>query len=78
MAVLVGDLGCEQELDAVVRRREQKRCQEPGNVELGVKPVRAHPNEPVALLPIERLERLGIDAQVESERRPLVPFPVLI
>ena len=78
VAVLVGDLRGQQQLHLVVRRREKKRREQPGDVELGVEPVREHPHETVSSLVAERFERRRIGAKIELERRPVAALPVRV
>src|SRR5262249_9222179 len=55
-----------------------ERCEQGGDVELGVEAVREHPDESGARLRVERREAIGVDREVDLERRPLMPLPVLV
>ena len=78
MPVLVGDLGRQEQLNVIVRRGEQERSEQGGDVELGVEAVREHPDEPGARRLVECREALGVNREVDLERRPLMPLPVLV
>ena len=76
--MLVGDLGRENQPKIVVRGGEQERRQQDRNVELGMETVREHPDKPRARRLVERRKARGIDREIDLERRPLMPLPVLV
>ena len=78
MAMLVGDLRREHQPQIVVRSGEQEGREQDRDVELGMESVREHPDEPRARRLVERRETRGIDREVDRERRPLMPLPVLV
>jgi hypothetical protein len=75
--VFVGDLGRQWQLNVVVRRGEQEWSERGGDVELGVEAVSEHSDESGARLLVER-EALGVNREVDLERRSLMSLPVLI
>ena len=76
--MLIGSLRGEQELQLPARRGHQEGRKEAGDVELGVEAVREDPHESFAIGLGERLEGGCIRRQVDRERRPLMPLPVLV
>ena len=78
MPVLVGDLGRQNQPKIVVRGGKQERRQQDRNVELGVETVREHPDKPRARRLVKRRETLRVDREIDLERRPLMPLPVLV
>src|SRR5206468_11385897 len=75
MAVLVGDLGRQQQPNVVVGGGEQERREQNGNVELGVEAMRDYPDQPRTSRLIERRQAPGGDRDVALRRRPLRPLP---
>ena len=78
MAVLVRDLGREQQLDVVARRSQQEGREQPGHVELCVEAVREDPHHSRLLVGAQRREAAFVRLQVERQGRPLVALPVRV
>jgi hypothetical protein len=65
--MLVGDLCRKQELEFVIGRREQERCQQTGDVVLGVEAVREDPDEAGLLLRLQPKVARPIGRKIELE-----------
>jgi len=75
---LIGDLRGERRLQLVIGGSQEEGSEHRRDLELGVEAVREDPDEPLSRLLVERCKRRCVRRVVDLERRPLVPFPVLV